>query len=194
MNYLAHLYLAGDDEDLIIGNFIADHVKGNDVDTFSYRVKRGIVMHRQIDTFTDQHPIVKKSINRLQPTYHKYAGVIVDMFYDHYLARNFNQYSSVSLIRFTRDRYKLLLSHQDILPDRSKMILHLMEKEDWLAGYAHIEGIHKALTGMSRRTTFDSHMDEAVNDLKTGYPLFEQEFLEFFPQVVAFARGMTGRV
>jgi acyl carrier protein phosphodiesterase len=187
MNYLAHLFLAGEDENLILGTFIADHVKGSSVDSYNYRVKRGIVMHRQIDAYTDNHPSVKESIQRLRPSYHKYSGVIVDMFYDHYLAHNFNDYSPVPLNQYTKNRYEILFHNYGILPSRSQRLLTHMAENDWLSGYSTIEGIHEALYGLSNRTKFHSGMNEAVNDLKAGYGSFEKEFRDFFPQVMHFA-------
>src|SRR5688572_23493915 len=100
MNFLAHLYLSGDFDELMIGNFMADFVKGKPSPSIHPQIVKGIELHRQIDTYTDTHPIVKASKVRLQPTYRKYAGVIVDMYYDHFLAIHWQKYSSVSLHEF----------------------------------------------------------------------------------------------
>ena len=97
MNHLAHLYLSQTNVDLMVGNFIADRVKGKDLLNYSESVQKGIEMHRAIDTFTDEHAVVMKSKKRLFPVYHKYAAVIVDMFYDHILAKNWEEYSPISL-------------------------------------------------------------------------------------------------
>ena len=105
MNYLAHLFLAGTHPEMILGNFIADHVKGSDVLNYSENTRKGISMHRAIDTFTDQHPVVKQSISRLRTDFRKYSGVIVDMYYDHYLSAHWDEYSPVDIHTFTKARY-----------------------------------------------------------------------------------------
>lgn len=186
MNYLAHLFLAGMEPEMILGNFIADHVKGSDVLKFSAKTREGIVMHRAIDTFTDQHPVVKQSISRLRTDFRKYAGVVVDMYYDHFLSANWDQYSDTSLEAFTRSRYEILNAFQPVLPARSARLLFYMEKQNWLLSYAGFEGMQQAFNGMSRRTTFESKMEMAVGSLKSGYADFEKEFRLFFPQLQDF--------
>lgn len=188
MNYLAHLYLAGSDAGVIVGNFIADAVKGDDYMNFPASVSTGIIMHRRIDTFTDKHPVVKESIKRLRPTYHKYSGVIVDMFYDHFLAANWSEYSGEELLAFTNHRFALLMDHFHIMPSRMQRMLPHMIRNNWLMAYASIEGLDRALTGMSHRTTFVSKMEHAVEDLKACYPCFEDEFREFFPELIAYVK------
>jgi len=187
MNYLAHLFLAGKNENLIIGNFIADHVKGKGIDRFSPEIRRGIKMHRAIDEFTDKHPQVQLSILRLRPVYRKYSGVIVDMFYDHYLAKEWSQYSDISLSSFTEACYAVLMKNFDNLPARSQRILPHMMRHNWLLSYSRIEGLQQALTGMSNRTTFISKMENAVDDLNKCYECYQEEFRQFFPELQAYA-------
>lgn len=183
MNYLAHLFLAGSDPEIILGNFIADHVKGSDVLNYSDKIRKGISMHRAIDTFTDQHPVVKQSIMRLRTDFRKYAGVIVDMYYDHYLSANWNEYSNQELVDFTKTRYDILNSFIAIIPARSARLLYYMEKQNWLQSYSSFDGMQQAFNGMSRRTTFESKMELAVVNLKAGYPEFRHEFRQFFPEL-----------
>lgn len=192
MNYLAHLFLAGNDENLVIGNFIADHVKGIGIERFNNEIKIGIKMHRTIDEFTDTHPIVRQSISRLRPVYRKYAGVIVDMFYDHYLAAGWSNYSGESLHYFTNSRYSLLLRNFDILPPRSQRILPYMIRNNWLLSYAELGGLQQALTGMSNRTTFISKMEHAVGDLKNCYECYQEEFRTYFPELQQFVHSEFG--
>src|SRR6185312_17177742 len=97
MNFLAHLYLAGEDNELILGNFIADAVKGHAFDKYPAQVAKGILMHRSIDYFSDTHPVYLQTVHRLAPTYHKFSGVITDMFYDHFLASSWSDYSDIPL-------------------------------------------------------------------------------------------------
>src|ERR1700739_88451 len=105
VNFLAHLYLAGEDEGLIVGNFIADSVKGNKFNDYEPRIAKGIQMHREIDFFSDTHPVYRQSVHRLAPTYGKFSGVITDMFYDHFLAKYWNNYSNIPLKDFVENAY-----------------------------------------------------------------------------------------
>lgn len=186
MNYLAHLFLAGNDPEMIVGNFIADHVKGAKVKDYSIRIQQGIRMHQAIDTFTDHNPIVHQSIMRLRPDFHKYAGVVVDMFYDHFLSADWNTFSGEDLEEFTRSKYLVLNAYSELLPVRSGRLLYYMEKQNWLKSYASFEGMQQAFSGMARRTTFVSHMEHAVSNLKADYELYKQEFQVYFPELQQF--------
>ncbi len=187
MNFLAHLYLSGNSDKIKIGNFIGDAVKGKQYMHYEADIIKGIELHRAIDTFTDQHPIVEESKQRLRQKYRKYAGVIVDMFYDHYLAALWHQYSATQLDDFINDAYAMLQKNFDVLPQKSQYMLPHMIRHNWLKSYAHVEGIHQALTGMSQRTSFDSGMEHASQALREDYQLYQQEFERFFPELVTFA-------
>lgn len=188
MNFLAHLYLSGDDPHTLVGNFIGDFVKGRNLSSqFEPRIVKGIELHRAIDEFTDKHPVVSQSKLRLRTKYRHYAPVIVDVFYDHFLARNWSDYnSSMDLSEYAQRAYLTLKQFDDILPERVKQMLPYMINGNWLLNYAQIEGIQRALTGMSRRTPFDSKMDESVNDLRQYYNEFKAEFELFFPELIRF--------
>jgi acyl carrier protein phosphodiesterase len=186
MNFLSHLYLAGNSDGLIIGNFIADSVKGSDFNTFSKEIQQGILLHRKIDTFTDAHPVVEQSKQRLREKYRKYAGVIVDIYYDHYLAIDWNTYSPVSLEVFTESIYTLVQNNQAILPVKSVQFTRYMLEHNILYGYSKLEGIERVLKGMARRTTFESNMEHAIHDLREHFSLFENEFKQFFPELQQF--------
>lgn len=183
MNFLSHLYLAGNSDGLIIGNFIADSVKGSDFNSFSKEIQQGILLHRKIDTFTDAHPVVEQSKQRLREKYRKYAGVIVDIYYDHYLAIDWNTYSPVSLEVFTESIYTLVQNNQAILPVKSVQFTRYMLEHNILYGYSKLEGIERVLKGMARRTTFESNMEHAIHDLREHFSLFENEFKQFFPEL-----------
>lgn len=182
MNYFAHFLLSYGDEDLLCGNFIADRVKGKAFQNYLPAVQKGILLHREIDSFTDSHPIVQQSKQRLFPKYRHYSAVIVDMFYDHFLAANWNQYSSVPLKDFAAKCYQTLLSRND-LPLPSEFMLRYMHEQDWLSNYATKEGIERALTGLSNRAAFESEMEKSVEDLYQDYELYSDEFHGFFPQL-----------
>lgn len=190
MNFLAHLYLSGDNHKIMLGNFIGDFVKGrNALEQFDPEIIRGIVLHRAIDEFTDSHPIVTVSKNRLRPKYRHYSGVIVDVFYDHFLARNWDTYHPELLPDFADKAYGVIQSHDPILPKEVKFMMPYMIKGNWLVNYARTEGIHRALSGMARRTPYESKMEQSVEDLKKNYAEFSQEFASFFPVLKKFVSG-----
>lgn len=186
MNYLAHLYLSGNQSQRMIGNFIADHVKGKMIDAFPEGIRDGIYLHRQIDQFTDSHPVVVESKVRLRADFRKYAPVIVDVFYDHFLARDWEHYHHQSLEDFSEGVYSLMHNHSEILPERTRIMLDYMRRQNWLLNYRQTEGINRALTGMSRRTTFESGMENATLHLERHYKEFEIEFDEFFADLRSF--------
>jgi acyl carrier protein phosphodiesterase len=184
MNFLAHLYLSGDNPKIMLGNFIGDFVKGKQgLSQFEPDIIRGIHLHRSIDEFTDSHPVVTQSKNRLRPKYRHYSGVIVDIFYDHLLAKNWHLFHSEILTDFAETAYSIIHVHQPILPEEVKFMMPHMIRGNWLVNYAKLEGIERALSGMTRRTRYESKMDESVVDLKEHYEDYAQEFLEFFPDL-----------
>lgn len=191
MNFLAHIYLSGVNEKIMVGNFIGDFVKGRNLAAqFEPDIVKGIEIHRFIDAFTDTHPVVSQSKKRLRPKYRHYAPVIVDVFYDHFLAKNWDQYHPEFLPDFAERTYQTIERFRNILPDDVQYMLPYMIKGNWLVNYAKLEGIERALTGMSKRTTHVSHMDESVNDLRENYDLFKEEFTEFFPLLKAYVDGL----
>lgn len=186
MNFLAHLYLSRHNDELMIGNFIADSVKGNAFNDYSPGISKGIVMHRAIDSFTDRHPVFLQSVRRLRPKYRKYAGVIIDIFYDHFLAKNWKHYSDISLEDFTKNVHELLHTNHTLLPVRSKQFFRYMRAHNIPMPYAETEGIRQVLTGMAHRAKFESHMEHATNELNEFYKEFEEEFSRFFPEIQKF--------
>jgi acyl carrier protein phosphodiesterase len=188
VNFLAHLYLSGNSEELLIGNFIADAVKGSNFEGFHPQVVKGIKLHRSIDAFTDSHPVFLQSKRRLVPHFDKYSGVLMDIFYDHFLAANWNSYHPTSLDIYAQDVYALMKRNTHHLPEHSKFMLPYMIKGNWLYNYAHFEGIQSTLNGLSRRTKFVSGMEKGVIYLQQDYALYEKEFAEFFPEIVEFVK------
>jgi acyl carrier protein phosphodiesterase len=188
MNFLAHIYLSGEDEELIIGNFIADSVKGKKYLNYPKGIGRGIILHRAIDYYTDTHPIVKQSTSRLFETYGHYNGVIVDILYDHFLAANWQHYSDIPLDEYVGTFYDLLQSNLEILPKNIQQFLPYMIRDNWLLSYASIEGIGKILHQMNERTNRVSNMNSAVVELEAHYEEFENEFTLFFEELQAFTQ------
>jgi acyl carrier protein phosphodiesterase len=189
MNFLAHLYLSGNNESLMIGNFVADSVKGSAYEKFTAGIKKGILLHRAIDFYSDNHPVFLKSVERLRPNYKKYAGVIVDIYYDHYLAKNWKDYCDKPLEQYVSEVHALMLKNILLMPEKSVMFLNYAIQTNRLVSYATLKGIGEVLEGMSQRTTFKSNMELAVNDLQKNYTEFEKEFKMFFPEVKEFVRG-----
>lgn len=184
MNFLAHAFLSGNDPDVLFGNFVADSIKGNMIERYSDKVRQGVVIHRAIDNFTDHHPVVRKSIERLQPSFRKYSGVVTDIYFDHFLAKYWNDYSDQDLAAFASRVYKLLIMRYALLPPRSKRILPWMIAQNWLVGYANLNDLQRVFYVMSRRARFDSGMDQAVVFLKIHYGEFRDDFRIFFPELI----------
>ncbi len=187
MNFLAHLYLSGDSEQVMLGNFITDFIKGEPVESWQMEVYRGILLHREIDTFTDRHRQVAKSRQRLWRRHRHYSSVIVDIFYDHFLARNWHEYSVIPLRDFASHVYSTMQRFKNVLPQKAKHVLPRMIENNWLVNYARLEGINRAMQGMAGRATFQSSMAEAGEDLQRDYAKFENDFGKFFPELVVHA-------
>jgi len=188
LNFLAHLYLSENNTHILLGNFIADHITGNNFTHFNPEIQKGILLHREIDTFTDAHKIVRKSKRRLHPRYRHYKGVIIDIFYDHYLAKNWISYSDVPLETFVQSVYDLLQNNFDILPKKTQHLLPFMIEHNWLYNYQYIAGIEKVLNGMNNRTQQKSQMHLAVEDLQNLHKEFEEDFIFFFEDLRLFSK------
>jgi len=188
MNFLAHIYLSGNNNLVTIGNFMADGIRGETYKKYPIAIQKGILLHREIDTFTDAHPIVRKSTKRLHKNYGHYSGVIVDILYDHFLAKNWNDYSDVALGDYVESFYGELEDHFEILPLRIQRLMPFMIADNWLLNYSKIEGIQRVLDGMNRRTKHKSKMNEATKELKKFYHEFEEEFTSFFKELIPFSK------
>ncbi len=187
MNFLAHIYLSGDFDELMVGNFMGDFVKGKNFTAFSSKIVYGIKLHREIDWYTDNHDIVDKSKERLWDNYRHYSSVIIDMFYDHFLAKNWSKYSDESLEDFTKNAFDVLKNNFEILPEKAQHMLPFMVKHNWLLAYRKVEGLKRALYGISKRTKFASNLEDSIHELELHYDEFDEEFQLFFPQIIAHA-------
>ena len=188
MNFLAHIYLSGNQEEVIIGNFIADSIKGNRYLNYPPNISKGILLHRAIDTFTDSHPTVRRSTARLHKNYGHYSGVIVDILYDHFLAKNWSRYCTTSLEKFAQNFYALLEKYFHQLPSNIQRMMPIMINNNWLLSYATVEGIGKILAQMNIRTKGVSKMDEAVKELVEFYDEFEADFTSYFEELREFSK------
>jgi acyl carrier protein phosphodiesterase len=189
MNFLAHIYLSGENDHLKIGNFMADGIHGKNFDEYPIDVQKGIRLHREIDSFTDFHPIFRQSKHRLHERYGHYSGVIMDIFYDHFLAKNFSKYSAIPLEEFVSDFFQVLDANFEILTPRFKKILPTLKKENWFLLYATTEGLSHILYMMDRRTKLQYKMQFSVEELELFYTEFENEFTLFFAEMKAFVKG-----
>lgn len=192
MNYLAHIYLSGDNEEIIVGNFIGDYVKGYEFNQYSHLIRKGIIIHRHIDSFTDKNMVVKLSKSRIAEKYHKYSGIIIDIFYDHFLIRLWERYSSAPLNDFVVQVHGILQRYIDILPDGVKLILPSFIKNNWIQKYATVDGVREILDRMSQRTTLPDETTYAINMLEKEYDNFEKEFSTFFPVLIKYVNKSFG--
>ena len=187
MNFLAHIYLSGENELITIGNFFADGIRGKKYKQYPSEIQVGIKLHREIDTFTDAHPFFRQSTKRLHKAYSHYSGVIVDIFYDHYLAKNWNDYSAIPLKIYVNSVYNLINSHKEILPEKTLQMIPYMIKYNWLYNYQYKEGIKNVLQGMNRRTNNKGQIDLAIEDLYKLDTDFDKDFKSFFKDLRIFS-------
>ena len=184
MNFLAHIYLSGEDDFVKIGNFMADSIRGSQYLDYPNSLQKGILLHRHIDSFTDAHPIYRKSKHRLHEKYGHYSGVIMDIAYDHFLAKNWSKYSYEKLEDYAADFYQLMQDNYEILTERTKGMLPYMIGRNWLVSYATIAGLEMILFQMDYRTKHRAHMQEAIVEIQNFYTEFESEFFQFFEELM----------
>jgi acyl carrier protein phosphodiesterase len=186
LNFLAHIYLSGDSDEIKVGNFIGDYVKGKNYEKYPELVRKGIILHRKIDSFTDSHPIAIRSQMHLKRRFRRYSGVIVDIFYDHFLASEWSTYSRHPLPQYVINMYEILVNNYFILPNEIKTFLPFFIINNWLESYTSIEGIEGVLRRMTKRTSLPNETTFAISELRNNYNLFKEDFMEYFPQLVAY--------
>lgn len=192
MNYLAHIYLSGANEEILVGNFIGDYVKGFELSKYPETMRKGIMLHRHIDSFTDTNLIVKRSKTRMAEKYRKYAGIIVDIFYDHFLVNTWHEYSNAPLEEFILQVHEILCRHLDALPEGVRLFLPSFIKNNWIQKYSTIEGIEDVLHRMSSRTTLPEETEYAIKVLREDYDKFQAEFSAFFPSLISYVSKSFG--
>ncbi len=186
MNFLAHIYLSGDSRELLIGNFIGDYVKGKDYEKYPPPIQDGIHLHRKIDYFTDCHSITRDAKKLVRERYGLYAGIVIDIFYDHFLSANWDQYCEVPLRTYVRDRYRMLDSGFSIFPVGVKAWFPYFIKSNWLEAYTTFQGLIMVFKRMSYRTSLPDHSEYAVERLQENYELMEGYFRKFFGDIQDF--------
>jgi len=188
MNYLAHLLLASPDPELMAGSVAADFLKGFRRERLSAGVEEGVRLHHAIDRFTDEHPAAVRSRRRFPKPYRRYGGILVDLFYDHFLAFHWERHGNgAELAAFAASAYRVLEERESELPPGLRRTLPSMVRHDWLTGYRSVEGVRRALQGVSRRLRRENPLASAADQLEQHYEGLEADFAAFFPQVVSFA-------
>lgn len=184
MNFLAHLFLSGGVEDLMIGNFIADSVKGKAYLNYRPGIQQGILLHRKIDELTDSHYITKKLGRLFKSEYRKYSGIVIDIFYDHFLSKNWNEFTDIDLKSFIKKSHNVLLKNIAVLPLRVQTFLPIMVAKNRLYSYSKIEGLKTALDRMAQYTSLPAATDFAIITLENNYEYFDKNFLIFFNDII----------
>jgi acyl carrier protein phosphodiesterase len=192
MNFLAHLYLSGDDEKVITGNFIGDYVKGKDFLKYPEPVRKGIILHRQIDSFTDNHPVFREVRKLFRADFSLHSGVVTDLILDHFLASHWQMYSHDSLRKFAKRIHAVLLSNFIYLPLRVQGFLPILIKNRRLESYAQPEGIHQSLDIMSRYTSLPPKANIAIIVMNENFNFIQRHFFIFMHELIAFTEKESG--
>jgi acyl carrier protein phosphodiesterase len=191
VNYLAHLFVAGDNPADLVGHMLGDFVTPREIAAYPAEIRAGIGMHQRVDVFSDCHPVFAASRRRFEAPYRRYAGILVDLVYDHFLAKNWDEYSpEVSLPEFAERAYTVLREHHAILPSRLQLMLPHMIGDDWLTSYRDLDNIARALRGISRRLRRENPLPTAMGALRESYDGLEGDFRQFFPELVEFGNRL----
>jgi acyl carrier protein phosphodiesterase len=194
LNWLAHVFLSEPDVEFRLGNLLADIVRGEQLRRMSAGFQRGARKHKQIDAFTDSHPVVKRSRSRISPEYRRFSGVLVDVFYDHLLATSWDAYSPIVLDAFTAKFYADIESSSIELPSSARVTLDRIIRHDLLGAYRRVEGVERSLRRvsayLSSRWRREFELERGVADLIAQRAGFDEDFAEFFPQLQAATMSM----
>ncbi|MCY7259112.1 ACP phosphodiesterase [Pseudomonas protegens] len=190
MNYLAHLHLGGQRPGQLLGSLYGDFVKGRLQGQFAPEVEAAIQLHRRIDTYTDSHPLVMAALSRFSLTRRRYAGIVIDVFFDHCLARDWAHYADRPLPLFTAEVYRVLAAEPQ-LPARLAQIAPYMAADDWLGSYRDFAVLEQVLRGIARRLSRPEELTAAMIELERLYQPLSEDFRAFYPQLQAFAAQHT---
>lgn len=188
MNYLAHAYLSFGEPALVAGNMMADFVHGKEALRFGEDVQAGIRLHRAIDAFTDSHPDTRRASGYLREACGRYAGVFIDIVYDHFLALDDHYFPAGTLAAFSRETYRMLEAYRPAFPVRFARVFSYMRHDDWLTGYRNTENIARAFSGIYRRARYLEESDAAFRAMLVHYEALGGCYRRFMPQLVNFAR------
>ncbi len=190
MNYLGHLYLADDTAESLIGNLLGDFVKGSiNQLTYPLAIAQGIKLHRKVDIFTDSHAVFRASARRISAARRRFAGIMIDIFYDHFLAKSWSRYSTIPLQNFSQNVYGILTTNHSLLPERLQRMLPYIVGEDWLTSYRELPAIHQTLNRLSKRFKRQNSLVNSAEELVANYELLEADFHEFFPDLIRYVEN-----
>ncbi len=192
MNFLAHIYLSGKSEKILVGNFMGDYIKGKDYLKYPPEIRKGILLHRDIDYYTDTHPVTRLSRNHIRNKYGKHSGIVIDIFYDYFLAKTWENYCSYSLTDFVQHSFKVLKDNYNFFPQRIRNWFPNFIRNNWLISYSSLHGIETVLHRMSSRTSLPEHTKYALNMLEENRDAFFDEFNRFFPDIRNFVNEKYG--
>jgi acyl carrier protein phosphodiesterase len=190
MNFLAHFFLSGDDDELRVGNFLGDYLRNAQVAQLPERMQDGVQLHREIDSYTDQHPQVLQGVRRLYDRHSKYAPVVVDIFYDYLLTFNWERYSQQPIRDFMQEIYQCLQRYHAVMPPPVHQYVPNMIADDWLASYGSHNGLAITFSRLRKRTSKPHLIDGALESLIQDFPLLNEEFNQFFPDIIAHVQPL----
>jgi len=186
MNYLAHCFLAQANSESMVGNLLGDFAKGLDESTLSEKTYLGLMDHREVDRFTDANPQVLAAKRYFSGQRRRFAGIALDVLFDHFLIKNWHLYSDIAFPEFKRDTYQLIEQGQYLMPYPMQQVMRSVVKNDWFASYETIEGIGFALDRIAMRIRFSNKFSGSIEDIEQHYPALETAFRQFFPQLLSF--------
>lgn len=193
MNYLAHLFLSDKNPKMMMGNFLGDLVNSKEFKQLPDDLRRGVELHRKIDTFTDNHPKVDHSVEILHPFHHKYAPVVVDIFYDYLLFKNWDNYTNESIQEFSNWAYGIINEHIEFVPERNREKVKKMVAHNWLLGYGELEHLHQTFLRVKKRARFPSQFEFATKHLIDNYETLNDDFLLFFPELIELSTDFISK-
>ncbi len=185
MNYLAHAFLSGNNHDLLVGNFIADHLRGNRFTNFSPAIIEGIYHHRRIDTFTDAHPAFKASKRQFYDGFERYSGILIDIYFDYFLARDFEEHSMIPLNQFSEEVYTVYQQSRELLPQSSSRFLDYVIKNNIYSAYSTLPGIEQVLTHLSHRISHGVRLQDSLATFRQNETELQANFHVFFKEASA---------
>jgi len=190
MNFLAHLYLSGDNEEVKFGNFIGDWIKGNKFNNYNGGIRKGILLHREIDSYTDHHPTVHESILKLRPAYGKHAGIAVDILYDHFLSLHWKQYSTIELEDYVNNFHDYVMNNLDLLPKKARRFAFPFIRNKRLMCYADLKCFEEVLEKMAIYTSMPDKAKDAMLLIEKDYDALGNEFESFFIDLREFVERL----
>lgn len=183
MNFLAHIYLSGEEDEIKIGNFIGDYVKGSAFHIYPDKIKEGILLHRFIDTFTDKNKYTLEAKTHFTPKYRKYSGIVIDIIYDYFLASNWDKYSIIPFKDFVDNFHELLIKYNNMLPAEVQEFTPRLIANNRLYSYKDIDGIRSVLSTMAKYTSLPDYSEFAINILNENYDILKENFFSFFSDI-----------